>query len=162
MRKNRLYDNIQLDTKARLGMSKLMVVGEGGAGKTATVRSLLGKRFDPIWNSTVGIDLSATQTGVSWVEQTTQSQTTALLHNALKQVMQPIEKPNEDTEETTGESVRQVEELVEQQEEAEEEETIERDEGESHRLQIERIRQLDSDLVFDASGKDDAVRLKIW
>ena len=39
-----------------------MVVGEGGAGKTAVVRSLLNLPFVQYWNSTVGIQLTETKT----------------------------------------------------------------------------------------------------
>lgn len=42
--------------------SKLMVVGEGGVGKTALVRSLLNKVFDAKWKSTIGIQLTETKT----------------------------------------------------------------------------------------------------
>ena len=38
--------------------AKLMVVGQGGAGKTSTVRSLLGQPFDANWHSTVGASLT--------------------------------------------------------------------------------------------------------
>ena len=48
---------MQLKSSSKAGWqrSKLMVVGEGRAGKTATVNSLLGKTFDPKWDSTIGI-----------------------------------------------------------------------------------------------------------
>jgi len=46
------------DTKGRWNRCKLMVVGNGRAGKTATVRSLLGQKFIPEWNSTIGVNLS--------------------------------------------------------------------------------------------------------
>lgn len=42
--------------------SKLMVIGQGRAGKTATVRSLLGQKFLEEWNSTVGAELTQTKT----------------------------------------------------------------------------------------------------
>lgn len=49
--------------------SKIMVVGQGRAGKTATVRSLLGKPFDPKLDSTVGASISQSNTksgGKNW------------------------------------------------------------------------------------------------
>lgn len=51
------------DAKAAWNRSKLMVIGEGKAGKTATVRSLLNKTFDEEWKSTVGVELSRSTTG---------------------------------------------------------------------------------------------------
>lgn len=42
--------------------SRLMIVGEGRAGKTATVRSLLGISFNPNLISTVGIALTESKT----------------------------------------------------------------------------------------------------
>ena len=51
------------DAKASWNRSKLMVIGEGKAGKTATVRSLLNKTFDKEWKSTIGVELSKSTTG---------------------------------------------------------------------------------------------------
>ena len=50
--------------------SKLMVVGKGAAGKSNTVRSLLGLQLNPEWDSTVGIDLTevATKPGTRWTK----------------------------------------------------------------------------------------------
>jgi len=44
--------------RVRWKRSKLMFVGQGRAGKTATVRSLLGKEFNEEWDSTVGADIN--------------------------------------------------------------------------------------------------------
>ena len=52
--------------KAPWKRSKLMVVGEGGAGKTATVRSLLNKVFDEKWDSTVGVSITETNASNVW------------------------------------------------------------------------------------------------
>lgn len=52
--------------KAPWRRSKLMVVGEGGAGKTATVRSLLNKVFDENWDSTVGVAITETNAQDVW------------------------------------------------------------------------------------------------
>ena len=48
--------------------SKLMVIGHGKAGKTATVRSLLRKPFRAEWDSTVGVALTQSKTtlGQEW------------------------------------------------------------------------------------------------
>ena len=43
--------------------SKLMVVGEGAAGKTSTVRTLLGLKFNKNWDSTVGASLTQATAG---------------------------------------------------------------------------------------------------
>jgi len=45
----------------RWSRSKLMVIGQAKAGKTATVRSLLSLPFNPEWNSTEGIEINITQ-----------------------------------------------------------------------------------------------------
>ena len=52
----------QSDQKAPWRSAKLMIIGNGKAGKTATVRSLLGKPFNSNWESTVGVDLTRTKT----------------------------------------------------------------------------------------------------
>ena len=49
--------------KAPWYRGKLMVIGEGRAGKTATIRSLLKQKFIANLESTVGVDTSETQTG---------------------------------------------------------------------------------------------------
>ena len=64
--------------------SKLTVVGAGQAGKTSTVRSLLGQKFDAKWTSTVGISTQETQccTRGRWKalsESTTASHTDSLV-----------------------------------------------------------------------------------
>ena len=51
----------------RWGRSKLMVIGQGGAGKTSTVRSLLGKAFVKEHDSTIGASLTKTDTS-AWQE----------------------------------------------------------------------------------------------
>ena len=40
-------------------VSKLLVVGEGGVGKTSLLQSLVGKSFDPLLSSTHGIEINA-------------------------------------------------------------------------------------------------------
>jgi GTPase SAR1 family protein len=60
---------------APLGRAKATMAGPGRAGKSATVRSLLGKKFDPNLESTVGADASQScvveRTGqiVGWKEK---------------------------------------------------------------------------------------------
>ncbi|GBG32824.1 F-box/WD repeat-containing protein 7 [Hondaea fermentalgiana] len=50
---------------AELGRCKLMVVGQGAAGKTSVVRSLLGMKPEPTHKSTVGVKLTRTD-AESW------------------------------------------------------------------------------------------------
>mmetsp|Transcript_11683 Transcript_11683/g.13550 ORF Transcript_11683/g.13550 Transcript_11683/m.13550 type:complete len:985 (+) Transcript_11683:161-3115(+) len=50
------------DNKVAWMRCKLMVVGQGRAGKSATVRSLIGEKFDPNLDSTVGASLTQTRT----------------------------------------------------------------------------------------------------
>lgn len=45
-----------------------MVIGQGGAGKTSTVRALLNIPFNPNWDSTVGASLTKTSTS-NWQEE---------------------------------------------------------------------------------------------
>ena len=56
--------------------TKLMVVGEGRSGKSATVRSLLNQPFDPALNSTIGVALSETLAARNsgWIEQDDQQE----------------------------------------------------------------------------------------
>ncbi|GBG34849.1 F-box/WD repeat-containing protein 7 [Hondaea fermentalgiana] len=52
---------------AELGRCKLMLIGQGAAGKTSTVRSLLGMEPEPAHISTVGVKLTRTD-AESWEE----------------------------------------------------------------------------------------------
>eukprot|EP00511_Aplanochytrium_stocchinoi_P003789 CAMPEP_0204824340 /NCGR_PEP_ID=MMETSP1346-20131115/2366_1 /ASSEMBLY_ACC=CAM_ASM_000771 /TAXON_ID=215587 /ORGANISM="Aplanochytrium stocchinoi, Strain GSBS06" /LENGTH=963 /DNA_ID=CAMNT_0051951435 /DNA_START=109 /DNA_END=3000 /DNA_ORIENTATION=+ len=70
--KHILSDGLQSGSSVRWGRSKLMVIGQGGAGKTSTVRALLGQTFNPNWDSTVGADLKKTDTS-GWNETEVQS-----------------------------------------------------------------------------------------
>ena len=70
----REYKNVILyGDKGKWMRAKLMIVGQGRAGKTATVRSLLGKPFSKSLDSTIGASLSQTETTAdgssSWHEQ---------------------------------------------------------------------------------------------
>lgn len=58
------------DQTARWGRAKLMVVGKAGAGKTSTIRTLLGKDFKSEHDSTIGVDLKLIRTR-DWQEQET-------------------------------------------------------------------------------------------
>jgi len=55
------------DHKVPWGRAKLMIIGQGAAGKTSTVRSLLGIPPVKEWISTAGIDLKVTRTS-DWKE----------------------------------------------------------------------------------------------
>ena len=59
--------NKALDNRATapLNRSKVMLLGAGASGKTATVRSLLYKPFNPNWDSTIGIDTTQTKAGAN-------------------------------------------------------------------------------------------------
>lgn len=69
-----MLEALKSGEKAPWYRGKLMVIGEGRAGKTATVRSLLKKKFDANLESTIGVDTSETQAGgnESWRPLATQ------------------------------------------------------------------------------------------
>eukprot|EP00924_Labyrinthula_sp_SR-Ha-C_P015662 snap_masked-scaffold_4-processed-gene-6.22-mRNA-1 protein AED:0.45 eAED:0.47 QI:0/-1/0/1/-1/1/1/0/1048 len=52
---------LEKDEKGKWLRSKIMIVGEGRAGKTATVRSLLGLDFDENLESTIGAEVKQSQ-----------------------------------------------------------------------------------------------------
>lgn len=58
--------------KGQLNRTKLMLIGQGRAGKTATVRALFGEPFEPEWKSTVAASVNVAKvtasTGWSKVE----------------------------------------------------------------------------------------------
>eukprot|EP00511_Aplanochytrium_stocchinoi_P011954 CAMPEP_0204875770 /NCGR_PEP_ID=MMETSP1348-20121228/46820_1 /ASSEMBLY_ACC=CAM_ASM_000700 /TAXON_ID=215587 /ORGANISM="Aplanochytrium stocchinoi, Strain GSBS06" /LENGTH=757 /DNA_ID=CAMNT_0052032375 /DNA_START=59 /DNA_END=2329 /DNA_ORIENTATION=- len=55
---NEFLETLRSDQKIPWNRSRLMFVGQGCAGKSATVRSLLGQTFNPNWDSTVGAMVS--------------------------------------------------------------------------------------------------------
>ena len=76
-------------------IAKLMVVGEGRAGKTSTVRSLLGQDFNPEWDSTVGAHVQhakATQGGGSWGQVTKENKMDHLVTAAAQLAQMPEKK----------------------------------------------------------------------
>lgn len=69
--------------KAPWRRSKLMLIGEGMAGKTATVRSLLNESFDSQWKSTVGISMTEARTSNSafWSKDSSKEYTMSLVNH---------------------------------------------------------------------------------
>ena len=69
------YSTLESGATGAWRRSRLMVVGEGRVGKTATIRSLLNLGFDPQWNSTIGISLKEARAwnGRKWQASTTAS-----------------------------------------------------------------------------------------
>mmetsp|Transcript_5464 Transcript_5464/g.7228 ORF Transcript_5464/g.7228 Transcript_5464/m.7228 type:complete len:623 (+) Transcript_5464:1359-3227(+) len=56
--RQRYLDALKGNEKAEFTRLRVMFVGQGKAGKSATVRSILGKKFNEEWDSTVGADVS--------------------------------------------------------------------------------------------------------
>ena len=81
--------------KAPWKRSRLMVVGEGNVGKTATVRSLLFKEFDPEWKSTIGVSTIETKItdNDSWKESERQHFLSSLVKNMLADPKEKEPKP---------------------------------------------------------------------
>ncbi|GBG25054.1 Leucine-rich repeat serine/threonine-protein kinase 2 [Hondaea fermentalgiana] len=77
------------------GWSKLMIIGQGAAGKTSTVRSLLG--LDPVetWESTVGVDLKVTSAD-DWKQRDhAETDFNLMLHKAAAQIVKEGEHPRQ-------------------------------------------------------------------
>ncbi|GBG24618.1 Leucine-rich repeat serine/threonine-protein kinase 2 [Hondaea fermentalgiana] len=62
------YKALLADEKVRWGRAKLMVVGKGAAGKTSTIRTLLGQSYNPDHDSTIGVELKLMRTR-DWKER---------------------------------------------------------------------------------------------
>lgn len=67
-KQQKFLDVLNSQKKDFLNHSRLMFIGQGAAGKSSTIRSLLGKSFNPDWDSTVGADISEgmTNSKTSW------------------------------------------------------------------------------------------------
>ena len=79
---------MQTEKKVRWMQSKLMVVGEGRAGKTSTVRTLLGLGFSDAVESTIGAELTHvhTQQGGPWDSSKNEAVRDYALHAAVQEV----------------------------------------------------------------------------
>ncbi|GBG24001.1 Leucine-rich repeat serine/threonine-protein kinase 1 [Hondaea fermentalgiana] len=62
------YKALKADEKVRWGRAKLMVVGKGAAGKTSTIRTLLGQPYNSDHDSTIGVELKLMRTR-DWKER---------------------------------------------------------------------------------------------
>lgn len=68
--KHEFADKLDNSKLCRWGRAKLMVIGQGGAGKTSTVRCLLGQEFVAQHDSTIGASLNKTDTK-NWQQKDT-------------------------------------------------------------------------------------------
>ena len=102
--------------KAPWMRSKLMVVGEGMVGKTATVRSLLRKRFDKEWKSTVGVSLHEAKANDNnvWREGDPENFVDPMLRHMAVQYLQDKQEPNEDNVKQKKQVSRNEEEPVQE------------------------------------------------
>ena len=90
-----------------------MVVGEGGVGKTACVRSLLTQPFDPEWKSTIGISTAETRTTAhGWAKMKHSHFALDLLHKLAVKALQSGQE-EDDTED--DEEEEELEDAEEQQ-----------------------------------------------
>lgn len=94
--KHAFYKALSSDEKQPWLRSKLMLIGEGKVGKTATVRSLLNRKFDPEWKSTVGIHVTEVTTAnpENWSSMGTRDFTAKFINKAAAKTL-------EETKETT-------------------------------------------------------------
>src|ERR1700761_1782067 len=88
-----------------LSRGKLMMTGPGRAGKSATVRSLLGKSFNPNLESTIGADASQTcsvdrnENVVNWNEK---EKTSTFAEHSARAVAERIGKNKNDDSKLKG------------------------------------------------------------
>ena len=88
-------DNSKL---CRWGRAKLMVIGQGGAGKTSTVRCLLGQQFVSEHDSTIGASLNQTDTK-NWQEKDAkESDFNETAARALKEQLDRFDAENREKE----------------------------------------------------------------
>ena len=74
-----------------------MVVGEGGVGKTACVRSLLNQPFDPEWKSTIGVSMAETRTTENgWKKVNNSHFALDLLHKLAVRALATREEANDE------------------------------------------------------------------
>lgn len=94
--------------KAPWRRSRLMVIGEGNVGKTATVRSLLFKEFDPEWKSTIGV--TTTETKISDKASWKETEKTHFLSSLVNTIAaeRPLKLGNQQAGKARGKSVKVI------------------------------------------------------
>jgi len=93
IRFRRAYERaIENGDPQKWGWCKLMVIGQGAAGKTSTVRTLLGLAPKKEWESTVGVDLKVTAAD-DWAERDRKkTDFNLMLHKAAAEIFRNEEQ----------------------------------------------------------------------
>ena len=182
-----LEDALRVTDSVEWMQSKLMVVGEGGAGKTSTVRTLLGLKFNAKWESTVGASLThAKVTGEKTWTKKEKDESNNLLLAAAEIVELPtkeflhegvivVTKDDEEGAKAALGGKRSGEELsyvgvddANAEEEEEEKEEVDEDEegasgmkeGEGETEEI--ARRMDVSMVNEANKTKGGIKFTIW
>lgn len=86
--KSALEEALAVDESLPWRRGRLVLLGQGRAGKTSTVRSLVGKRFDEMQTSTLGVETSSCEIHRSdakdWLESEHVSETEGLIKQLLE------------------------------------------------------------------------------
>lgn len=178
LEQKRMLESLKIHSLIPLNLCKLMVVGEGAAGKTATVRSLLGKKFKAQWDSTIGISLTNGRAESSrvWRENTREDHAASLLYNSVKRQMHKTKKKRhtgENSEYLKGERIenrpekRTPKPLGKTEKKLEKPALKDQDESDVQTqkpdlLEVEYVRKLNTDLLSKAKADDRAIRFTIW
>jgi len=61
----KFFETLNKNETSCWNRARVMIVGQAKAGKSSLVRSMLNERFDPVWNSTVGVSIVETETSIT-------------------------------------------------------------------------------------------------
>ena len=170
------YSAIAKGAKTQWKRSKLLVVGEGRAGKSSTVHALLNRPFSPEWDSTLGIDITEAKSfgNGRWKSYVPQDFTRQLASNIAieklkrKSMNESIKKRNSVSNPQLNlvdvDQDRRGRDVVEDDDEEDEEEVKEKVLTQLHRPYVKgKKRRIFDDKKFnEAMLEYDSLMISIW
>mmetsp|Transcript_12525 Transcript_12525/g.14613 ORF Transcript_12525/g.14613 Transcript_12525/m.14613 type:complete len:946 (-) Transcript_12525:74-2911(-) len=162
--------------KAPWNRSRLMFVGQGGVGKSCTIRALLGKDHVKEWDSTVGVEVSEVHSDFyksTWKDYSIDDIATKFAANIMlrktpsmkeSNASQPLRKKKEPT---AAKSNLQISKPSSIGEDVEQEKPSPRKQKSKSTAVADQSggavdRHFDWDSILDAYDERDAIKLSIW
>lgn len=141
-----------------------MVVGEGMVGKTATVRSLLRKRFDKEWKSTVGVSLheaKANERSV-WQEDRAENFVDPLVRHMAVQKLGKETEPAKSIPKQKVEPVQSFTPVVPTTKVEAVARSLSMEESKEEERAEDRVMEFNDDTLAGAQTDDTKLRISVW
>lgn len=148
--------------------SKLMVVGRGAAGKTNTVRSLIGRPLNPEWDSTVGVELTEISTlpnslpKSNWKKAENKDFAITFLHRLAVESLQAMKKGPDEAKDND----QRVKATLEKTKSVEMKTVVASVDPNAAKVQLpeedEAVYKFEEELFLAQEDSKDAIRMSIW